>query len=152
MPKTFSLETSGHAEGPRILSRCGEKFQTCVPQGCSAVLLVGDDLKQDLQKSDKGTITVYAPNGQAVQAPTQLRLRRWARRAGQAPHQALTGALPTRRLSFMRHPFPLMAGPAGGGGGRRANKTDEAHGEGKAKPAGAKPSHVTTAPWLNSWR
>ena len=30
------------------------------------------DLKQDLQKSDKGTITVYAPNGQAVQAPTQL--------------------------------------------------------------------------------
>ncbi len=47
-------------------------FQTCVPQGCSAVLLVGDDLKQDLQKSDKGTITVYALNGQAVQAPTQL--------------------------------------------------------------------------------
>ena len=31
-------------------------------------------------------------------------------------------------------------------------KTDEAHGEGKAKPAGAKPSHVTTAPWLNSRR
>jgi hypothetical protein len=27
-----------------------------------------------------------------------------------------------------------------------------AHGEGKAKPAGAKPSHVTTAPWLNSRR
>ena len=47
-------------------------FQTCVPQGCSAVLLVGDDLKQDLQTSDKGTITVYAFNGQAVQAPAQL--------------------------------------------------------------------------------
>lgn len=47
-------------------------FQTCVPQGCSAVLVVADDLKQDLQKSDKGTITVYALNGQAVQAPTQL--------------------------------------------------------------------------------
>ena len=47
-------------------------FQTCVPQGCSAVLLIGDDLKQDLQTSDKGTITVYALNGQAVQAPTQL--------------------------------------------------------------------------------
>ena len=47
-------------------------FQTCVPQGCSAVLLVGDDLKQDLQTSDKGTITVYALNGQAVQAPAQL--------------------------------------------------------------------------------
>ena len=47
-------------------------FQTCVPQGCSAVLVVADDLKQDLQKSEKGTITVYALNGQAVQAPTQL--------------------------------------------------------------------------------
>ena len=32
-------------------------FQTCVPQGCSAVLVVADDLKQDLQKSEKG-ITV----------------------------------------------------------------------------------------------
>lgn len=47
-------------------------FQTCVPQGCSAVLVVADDLKQDLQKSEKGTITVYALNGQAVQALTQL--------------------------------------------------------------------------------
>ncbi|HLC08419.1 MAG TPA: invasion associated locus B family protein [Methyloceanibacter sp.] len=47
-------------------------FQTCVPQGCSAVLVVPDDLKQDLQKSEKGTITVYALNGQAVQALTQL--------------------------------------------------------------------------------
>lgn len=47
-------------------------FQTCVPQGCSAVLVVPDDLKQDLQKSGKGTITVYALNGQAVQALTQL--------------------------------------------------------------------------------
>ena len=27
-----------------------------------APLLVGDDLKQDLQKTDKGTITVYALN------------------------------------------------------------------------------------------
>ena len=47
-------------------------FQTCVPQGCSAVLVVADDLKQDLQKSQKGTITVYALNGQALQAPTEL--------------------------------------------------------------------------------
>jgi invasion protein IalB len=47
-------------------------FQTCVPQGCSAVLVVPDDLKQDLQKSGKGTITVYALNGQAVQALTQF--------------------------------------------------------------------------------
>jgi invasion protein IalB len=47
-------------------------FQTCVPQGCSAVLVVADDLKQDLQKSEKGSITVYALNGQAVAAATQL--------------------------------------------------------------------------------
>lgn len=47
-------------------------FQTCLPRGCSAVLLVEDDLKQDLQKSDKGSITVYALDGQAVRAVTQL--------------------------------------------------------------------------------
>ena len=47
-------------------------FQTCLPQGCSAVLIVPDDLKQDLQKSGKGTITVYALNGQAVQALAEL--------------------------------------------------------------------------------
>jgi invasion protein IalB len=47
-------------------------FQTCMPQGCSAVLAVADDLKRDLQTSAKGTITVYALNGQAVQAATQL--------------------------------------------------------------------------------
>ena len=47
-------------------------FQTCMPQGCSAVLAVADDLKRDLQTSEKGTITVYALNGQAVQAATQL--------------------------------------------------------------------------------
>lgn len=47
-------------------------FQTCLPRGCSAVLLVEDDLKQDLQKSDKGSITVYALDGQAVRAVTEL--------------------------------------------------------------------------------
>jgi invasion protein IalB len=47
-------------------------FQTCMPQGCSAVLAVAEDLKRDLQTSAKGTITVYALNGQAVQAATQL--------------------------------------------------------------------------------
>ena len=116
------------------------------------MLLVGDDLKQDLQKSDKGTITVYAPNGQAVQAPTQLPASpmgspRWTS-AAPSPDRSAPHASP----QLHETPVPLMAGPAGGCGGRRANKTDEAHGEGKAKPAGAKPSHVTTAPWLNSWR
>ena len=47
-------------------------FQTCLAQGCSALLVMADDLKQDLQKSQKGTITVYALNGQAVQAVTEL--------------------------------------------------------------------------------
>jgi len=47
-------------------------FQTCLPRGCSAVLVVADDLKQDLQKSQKGTITVYALGGQAVRAPAQF--------------------------------------------------------------------------------
>ncbi len=47
-------------------------FQTCLPRGCSAVLLVEDDLKHDLQKSAKGTITVYALDGQAVRAATEL--------------------------------------------------------------------------------
>jgi invasion protein IalB len=47
-------------------------FQTCLPRGCTAVLLVEDDLKQDLQKSPKGTITVYALDGQAVRALAEL--------------------------------------------------------------------------------
>jgi invasion protein IalB len=47
-------------------------FQTCLPRGCSAVLVVADDLKQDLQKSQKGSITVHALSGQAVRAPAQL--------------------------------------------------------------------------------
>jgi invasion protein IalB len=47
-------------------------FQTCLPRGCSAVLVIADDLKQDLQKAQNGSITVYALGGQAVRAPTQL--------------------------------------------------------------------------------
>lgn len=48
-------------------------FETCLPQGCSALILMQDDLKHDLQKSQKATITVYALNGQAVQAVTELK-------------------------------------------------------------------------------
>ena len=48
-------------------------FQTCVPRGCSAALLMEDDLKQDLQKAEKGTITVYALGGQAVRALAELK-------------------------------------------------------------------------------
>jgi invasion protein IalB len=47
-------------------------FQTCIPEGCRAVLIVEDDLKRDLQKSDRGTITVYALNGQELRALAEL--------------------------------------------------------------------------------
>ena len=42
-------------------------FQTCLPMGCKALLLISDDLKKELAASDKGAITVYALNGKAVQ-------------------------------------------------------------------------------------
>jgi invasion protein IalB len=48
-------------------------FQACLAQGCSAILAMPDDLRQELTKSEKGTITVFALNGQAVQAVTELR-------------------------------------------------------------------------------
>ncbi len=47
-------------------------FETCLAHGCTALLLMKDDLKQDLAKAQKGTITVYALNGRAVQAVTEL--------------------------------------------------------------------------------
>ena len=47
-------------------------FQTCVPQGCSAVLRRRRRPEAGSTEIRKGTITVYALNGQAVQAPTQL--------------------------------------------------------------------------------
>ena len=42
-------------------------FQTCLPIGCKALLLVSDDLRKELVESSKGAITVYALNGKAVQ-------------------------------------------------------------------------------------
>ncbi len=42
-------------------------FQTCLPMGCKALLLVPDDLKNELTGSEQGAITVYALNGKAVQ-------------------------------------------------------------------------------------
>jgi invasion protein IalB len=47
-------------------------FQACIAQGCSALLVMPDDLRQELGKSEKGTITVYALSGQAVQAVAEL--------------------------------------------------------------------------------
>jgi invasion protein IalB len=45
-------------------------FQTCLPMGCKALLLMPDDLKKELIASKQGAITVYALNGKAVQAVT----------------------------------------------------------------------------------
>lgn len=45
-------------------------FQTCLPMGCKALLVVPDELKKELAASQQGAITVYALNGKAVQTVT----------------------------------------------------------------------------------
>lgn len=47
-------------------------FQTCLPMGCKALLLISDDLKKELAASKQGAITVYALNGKAVQTVTEF--------------------------------------------------------------------------------
>jgi len=47
-------------------------FQTCLPMGCKALLLMPDDLKKELSASKHGAITVYALNGKAVRTVTAL--------------------------------------------------------------------------------
>jgi len=47
-------------------------FQTCLPMGCKALLLISDDLKKELVGSKQGAITVYALNGKAVQTVTAM--------------------------------------------------------------------------------
>lgn len=47
-------------------------FQTCLPMGCKALMLVQDDLRQDLMKSKQGTITVFALNGRAIKTVALL--------------------------------------------------------------------------------
>jgi invasion protein IalB len=42
-------------------------FQTCLPMGCKALLIVSDELKKELSASKQGALTVYALNGKAVQ-------------------------------------------------------------------------------------
>ena len=42
-------------------------FQTCLPIGCKALLIVSDELKKELMTSKQGALTVYALNGKAVQ-------------------------------------------------------------------------------------
>lgn len=47
-------------------------FQTCLPMGCKALLLMPDDLKKDLIAAKEGSITVYALNGKAVRTVARL--------------------------------------------------------------------------------
>jgi invasion protein IalB len=47
-------------------------FQTCLPMGCKALLLMPDDLKKELIASKQGAITVYALNGKAVRTVAGL--------------------------------------------------------------------------------
>ena len=47
-------------------------FQTCLPMGCKALLLMPDALKKELTASKEGAITVYALNGKAVRAVATL--------------------------------------------------------------------------------
>lgn len=47
-------------------------YQTCVPQACRAILRIADDLKDELEKSPKGLVTVYGLDGQALQSATDF--------------------------------------------------------------------------------
>ncbi|MGH6735655.1 MAG: invasion associated locus B family protein [Methyloceanibacter sp.] len=47
-------------------------FQTCLPMGCKALLLISDDLKKELAAATQGAITVYALNGTPVQTVAAL--------------------------------------------------------------------------------
>lgn len=47
-------------------------YQTCLPMGCKALLIVENDLRKELTKSKQGSITVYALNGKAVRTVTSL--------------------------------------------------------------------------------
>jgi len=47
-------------------------YQTCLPMGCKALLIVEDDMRKEIAKSKQGSITVYALNGKAVKTVTAL--------------------------------------------------------------------------------
>jgi len=47
-------------------------YQTCLPMGCKALLIVEDDMRKEIAKSKQGSITVYALNGKPVKTMTAL--------------------------------------------------------------------------------
>lgn len=51
----------------------GLPFQTCLPMGCKALYLVTDEMREDLSKSTKATIVVYALNGKQIQTVAEIK-------------------------------------------------------------------------------
>lgn len=47
-------------------------FQTCVAQGCRALLVVPEDLKGELKTAAKGTLRVFTLDGRPLQTATDL--------------------------------------------------------------------------------
>jgi invasion protein IalB len=47
-------------------------FQTCVAQGCRALLVVPEELKAEIKNSGKGTLRVFTLDGRAVQTATDF--------------------------------------------------------------------------------
>jgi invasion protein IalB len=47
-------------------------FQTCLPMGCKALLLVQDDMRKEMAASKQGSLTVYALNGKAIKTVAAL--------------------------------------------------------------------------------
>ena len=47
-------------------------YQTCLPMGCKAIMIVEDELRKELTKSKQGSIAVYALNGKAVRTVAAL--------------------------------------------------------------------------------
>ena len=47
-------------------------FQTCVAQGCRALLVVPEEMKTEIKTSGKGTLRVFTLDGRAVQTATDF--------------------------------------------------------------------------------
>jgi invasion protein IalB len=54
-------------------------FNTCLSNGCQAVLILSKPLQEEILKAERALITVYAPNGNPFQAIACSRT--WARRS-----------------------------------------------------------------------
>lgn len=47
-------------------------FQTCLPMGCKALLLIEDDMRKQMLASKQGSITVFALNGRPIKTVAAL--------------------------------------------------------------------------------